>query len=221
MLRCHSRRWSGTLCGARILGVVVIGIGLVGCAGGLLPSGPPPNLYNLTPKSTFSDGLPEADWQLVIEEPLASGGLDSSQIALRPSATELKYFASARWTERAPKMVQTLLVESFENTKSIVSVGRQAIGLRSDFSLRTELREFQAEYFNGAKAPTVRVRVNAKLIKQPRQLIVASQSFEGAVGAEAGDISSIIDAFDRALGRVIKDLVQWTLVAGDKASGES
>ena len=59
----------------------------------------------------------------------------------------------------------TLLVESFENTGKIVAVGRQAIGLRSDFNLKSELREFQAEYFGGAKIPTVRVRINTKLIK--------------------------------------------------------
>jgi len=57
--------------------------------------GPPLNLYNLTPKSTFSDDLPEVSWQLVIEEPLAAGGLDSSRIAMRPAPTELKYFADA------------------------------------------------------------------------------------------------------------------------------
>ena len=69
---------------------------LLGCDG-LLPSlgGPPPNLYTLTPKSTFAKGLPQVKWQLVVEEPVASGGLNVDRIALRVSATELKYFARA------------------------------------------------------------------------------------------------------------------------------
>ena len=108
-------------------------------------------------------------------------------------------------------MVQTLLVESFENTGRIVSVGRQAIGLRSDFNLKTELREFQAEYLGGARVPEVRVRINAKIIQQPRQMIMVSRSFEQVVAAKGANMSAIITAFDEALGNVLKDLVEWTL----------
>lgn len=183
-----------------------------GCVGNFLTgSGPPPNLYTLTPKSTFPDDLPEVATQLAIEETLAFSGLDASKIALKPTPTEVKYFAQARWTERSPKMVQTLLIESFENTGKIVAVGREAIGLRSDFSLKTELREFQAEYFNSAELPSVRVRINAKIVRQPRQLILASRSFEEVIGVEEKGMAPIITAFDEALGKVIKQLVIWTL----------
>ena len=182
-----------------------------GCTGALLPKGPPPALYNLTPKSTFPGSLQRVTWQLIIEEPVAAGGLDSSRIALRPRPTELQYFADARWTERAPRMIQTLLVESFENTEKIVAVGRQDIGLRSDINLKIELREFQAEYFEGVDRPRVRVRLNAKLIRQPRQEIVASKSFETLVPFEANSgMQPIIGAFDLALGRVMKQLIEWT-----------
>lgn len=177
--------------------------------------GPPLNLYNLTPKSTFDDDLPEVSWQLVIEEPLAAGGLDSSRIAMRPAPTELKYFADARWAERAPRMVQTLIVESFENTGKIVSVGRQAIGLRSDFSLKTELREFQADYFHDGGRPVITVRISAKLIKQPRQYIIASKSFDHSLAAVDDTLPNIINGFDAALGKVIKRLVEWTLKSSD------
>lgn len=197
--------------------VLVLTAALAGC-GGLLPvAGPAPDLYNLTPKSTFNDGLPRVDWQLVIEEPLAAGGLDTTHIALRPTPTELRYFAESRWTERAPKMIQTLLVESFENTARIVAVGRQAIGLRSDFNLKTELREFQAEYFGDSTVARVRVRINAKIVTQPRQVIVASQSFESMQSAQGSGMKPVVDAFDLALGSVIKQLVEWTLRTADDA----
>ncbi len=174
-------------------------------------AGPAPSLFNLTPKSTFSEGIELVDWQLVIEEPLAAGGLDSNRIALRPKPTELKYFAEARWTERAPRMVQTLLIESFENTGKIVAVGRQVIGLRADYSLKTELREFQAEYFDNEKVPFVRVRINAKIIRQPRQEIIASLNFEERLEAGGSTMRAIVQSFDQALGKVIKRLVTWTL----------
>lgn len=185
---------------------------LAACEGLLPGSGPPPDLYTLTPKSTFDENLPRVDWQLVVEEPIAAGGLNIQRIALRNRPTELNYFAGAQWTERAPQMVQTLLVESFENSHSIVAVGRQAIGLRSDYNLKSELREFQAEYAAGRAVPTVRVRLNVKIIRQPRRDIIASENFEAVAPARANSMAEIVAAFDEALGKVLKQVVEWTLV---------
>ena len=151
--------------------------------------------------------------QLIIEEPVAAGGLDTSRMALRPHATQLQFYADARWTERAPKMVQTLLVESFENTNKIISVGRQSIGLRSDFTLKTELREFQVEQSPDSENMSVRVRINAKLVKQPTRVIIGSQSFEYARETPSDStMDEIVVAFDIATGKVIKRLVEWTLL---------
>ena len=54
------------------------------------------------------------------------------------------------WTDNAPLMVQTLLIESFESTRSIIAVGREAVGLRPDYVLHTDLREFDATYDDGS-----------------------------------------------------------------------
>jgi cholesterol transport system auxiliary component len=197
---------------ARAAWLLPIFLFLTGCSVLEIP-GAPPDLYNITPKSTFSGDLPTVNHQLIIEEPIAAGGLDTNRIALRPHPTKLQFFAGSRWTERAPKMLQTLLIESFENTNRIVSVGRQSIGLRSDYTLKTELREFQAETDDQTGATTIRVRINAKLVQQPKRIIVGSQSFEHLVEVDsAGGMSAIVVAFDTATGRVIKKLVEWTIM---------
>jgi cholesterol transport system auxiliary component len=110
-------------------------------------------------------------------------------------------------------MVQTLLVESFENTNKIISVGRQSIGLRSDFTLKTELREFQVEQSPDSENMSVRVRINAKLVQQPTRVIIGSQSFEYARETPSDStMDEIVVAFDIATGKVIKRLVEWTLL---------
>jgi cholesterol transport system auxiliary component len=181
----------------------------------LIETEPPPTLYNLTPKSSFPENMPMVDWQLVINEPIAARGLDTTRIVVRPAPTQLQYIAGSRWTNRAPRMVQTLMVESFENSGKIIAVGRQAIGLRSDYNLKTELREFQAEFYNGEKFGQVRVRINAKLIAQPQQVIIASKNFERVAPADSENMETIVDAFDAALGGVLKRLVIWTLATPD------
>ena len=181
-----------------------------------LGGGPPPDLYTLSPKSTFAADLPKVDWQLVVEEPSAAKGIDTDRIAIAPTALEVKYFPSARWADRAPRMVQALMIQSFENTKKILSVGRQSLGLRSDYVLKTELREFQAEK-NADGTVSVRVRLNVKLVRPSLGAIVTSQSFESLKPAASESVADIVAAFDEAVGAVLKRAVGWTLVEGEKA----
>lgn len=187
-----------------------------GCTLPVPGQGPPPELYRLTPKSTFREDLPTAEWQLVLEPPVAAAGLNTTRIALQRSPTQIEFYARSGWADRAPLMVQTLMIESFENSRKIVSVGRESVGLRADFILKSELRELQAVYYNGG-LPEAWVGLNAKLVQMPRRAIVASQSFEARVTAEADSLSAIVSAFDEASGKVLRRLVAWTLIEGDKA----
>lgn len=188
---------------------------LPGC-GGLLPKlEEPPNLYRLTPKSSFGDDLHPVSWQLAVEQPYAAAAIDTARIALMSSPIQVEYYARSNWTDRAPDMVQGLIVESFENSGLIPSVGRQSSGLRSNFVLLPELREFQAEYMTGP-IPVAHVRINVKLIRLPDRVIVANASFASKTEAAADTIYDVVMAFDEALGKVLKELVRWTLITGSR-----
>jgi cholesterol transport system auxiliary component len=161
-------------------------------------------------------------WQLLVVQPIAPAGIDTSRIALGPSPLTLDYFAGASWTDSAPQLVQTLLIQSFENTGDIVSVGRDSSLLRADFILLTELRQFQADYSQGGQnnPPIVRVRVNLKLVKMPEREIVAGETFDAAVPAAGNSLAEIVDAFDEAIGKVMRRTVEWTLRQGANAYAE-
>lgn len=189
---------------------------MASCGFGALTGGPAPDIYFLTPKSTFDEDTPKVDWQLVVEEPTAAKGIDTDRIAIAMSTLELKYLGGVRWADRAPRMVQELLIQSFENSKRIVSVGRQSLGLRSDFVLKTELREFQAEKAADGKGTKVRVRMNLKLVRPVQGHIVASETIERVVDVPSDGVSVITPAFDQALGKVLKQAVSWTLKEGQQ-----
>jgi cholesterol transport system auxiliary component len=208
----QSRLFAGPRSRVRVAVILVLGL-VVGC--GIIPEpSPAPQLYTLTPKSTFSDDLAAVDWQLGIETPTAPAGLSSARIAVTREPLTLEYYAGAQWVDDAPAMVQRLLIESFENSGRIVGVGRLAVALRSDYVLQPELREFQAEYSPEIKAPKIRVRVNVKLIKMPERRIVASDTFERIMDAPDNRMPVIVKTFDQALGKVMRDLVVWTLARG-------
>ena len=213
----------------RIAVLAILGAALLlsGCVEFPAVKEEPPRLYVLTPKSTYPENLKPVKWQLLVEAPVSPAGLNTARIALQDSPIELRYFFKANWTDFAPKMVQALIIESFENSGRIVSVGREQIGLASDFILKTELREFQAEYDSplpdGAKvlgpgdpAPWARVRINAKLVKMPQREIIATKTVERRIRANANTMAEIIAAFDEALGKTLKTIVVWTLETGEK-----
>jgi len=181
---------------------------------GILPKvSEPLDMYTLTPKTTFQNPPPKVNWQLVCELPVAAAGIDSARIALQHNAYQLEYFAKAAWTDNATAMVQTLLIESFENTGSIVAVGREAIGLRPDYLLKTDLREFEAIYDGDNPVPVIWVKIIAKLVKMPERRIIAATEAEAKSKAAGSKFTDVIDAFDDALGHVLKDIVMFTLTS--------
>ena len=187
----------------------VLILALAGCSG-LFGGNQPAQLYRVTPTSTFPANLPHRSVQILIDVPLSPAGLDSSRIALTRSAVSIDYYADSEWTERVPLLVQTALLESFENSKSIIAIDRESAGLRADFILKTELRHFEAVYDSPNGAPEIWVSINVRLADPTERDIIAQTSFERGQRAVANNIPDIILAFDEALGAVLKDIVVWT-----------
>jgi len=185
-------------------------LALAGCSG-LLGGGAPAHLYRLTPKSTYPPNLPHPSVQLLIDVPLAPAGLDNSRIALSRSPISIDYFADSEWTDRAPLLVQTAILQSFENSKAITALDRESVGLRADFILRTEIRHFEAVYDSSDAPPEMWVAINVRLVSPSSRDVVAQSSFERRRRASANDVPSIVSAFDEALGGVMKDIVVWTV----------
>jgi cholesterol transport system auxiliary component len=194
-----SRRWVPSL--------LILALG--GCSG-LFGGSAPAHLYRLTPKGNFPANLPHRPIQLLVDVPLAPAGLDSSRIALSRSAVSIDYFADSEWTDRAPLLVQTALLESFENSRATNAIDRESIGLRADFILKTEMRHFEAVYASPKGPPEVWVALNVRLVNPADREIVAQTSFEQRQRASTNDVPSIILAFNEALGSVMREIVVWT-----------
>jgi cholesterol transport system auxiliary component len=171
-------------------------------------------------KTTFPPDLPSISRQLLVSTPIAPAEIDTTRVALTRSPTTIDYFANAAWSDRAPAMVQSLLIESFEQTGKIISVSRDLAVLRADYILMSELRRFEARYENGEAPPTVLVRLLVRLIKMPERTIIGDDLAEGREPAASNSMDAIIEAYNEALGSVMKRLVTWTLrrIGGDNGA---
>ena len=191
-------------------------LGLSGCAGigTLNRAATPSDLYALTPKSTFDSNLPRLRQQIIVEEPTATAAVDTDQVAVMPNPLQVQYLPKVRWVDRAPLIVQALLIESFENSGKVAAVGRSTVGLRPDYSIVTDIREFQATLPDEAVEDSrlvVDVRLNIKIVDSYSDHIIASSSFGKQRVAASDEMIDIATAFDGALGSAMREAVEWSI----------
>jgi len=180
-----------------------------GC-GGIFSDTPRRPLYQLKPALTFGAPMRPIAAQLLVALPSAPAGLDTNRVALSRSAMSLDYYADAEWSDSAPLLVQSALVDAFEKSGAFPSVGRDSAGLRADFILETDLRDFTAVYDSPNAPPRVTVALTLKLIKIPDRKIVAQHTVLRQQPAAGTAIPDIIQAFNGALAGAVEEAVRWT-----------
>jgi cholesterol transport system auxiliary component len=182
------------------------------CSGIIGPPAASP-IYVLRPDYAAAPAGPAVRWQLTVELPQASDALDTMRILLLQSTGQMDYYADANWQDRLPYVLQGTLVEAFEASGRMQAVGRDTEGLKSDYLLVTDVRDFQARYAAPDAPPTAVVRLVAKLVATRTRTIVASKDARGEVQAARNDLPSVIAAFNQALAGVQAQIVEAALNA--------
>jgi cholesterol transport system auxiliary component len=197
----------------RILAAVIIAIlPLSGCGAltSISKAGAELDAYTLSPAP--GSGTPERGrGHLIVELPSSAGALSTDRILIKPVPYQAQYLPKGRWIEPAPALVQTLLVASFQNFGGFALVGRTANGLNPDFTLMTELVDFQVEpSVTGTEQFIVRITLMMTLVRESDRRIVASRRFSTSETAASDDTQVVVSTFDRALRKLLQDIVVWT-----------
>jgi cholesterol transport system auxiliary component len=185
---------------------------LSACSGMIGPPDAAP-IYVLDPANPPRSGGRPVPWQLAIVLPEASDTLDSTRIALLQPTGQLDFFANASWQDRLPFVVQSALVEAFESSGRTPGVGRDSEGIKTDYLLLTDIREFEAHYAVADAAPMAQVRIEAKLVNTRTRMIVQSADAHSEVPASQNSVPSVVAALNQALADVQSQIVEWALNA--------
>lgn len=153
----------------------------------------------------------------VIQEPTASGVLNTDRILVRPSSTQVQYLPDARWSETAPAMIQSALVEGFERAGAFRYVGRDPLALSGNLVLVTNLTEFHADIDPKANTGAVHVSLVARLVREDGVAILATRTFSREVAVPDAATATIIAAYEIAAQGVLSDLTQWVLATRDSS----
>ncbi len=155
---------------------------------------------------------PTVDWQLAVELPLTSDALDTRRMAIMPSPGVLQVYKGARWRDAPPALLRSLLVEAFEDSGRIVGVGASGSGLRADYSLAIELREFTVDYRDGA--PHASISLNAKLMNFVTNRVLFARTFRSESPMADASADAANHAFEKTLNDLLPQMVDWTLENG-------
>ncbi len=177
--------------------------------------GPPPRQFRLTPKTTFPADLPKVRWSLMVDQPTTEPSIATVRIA-RTNGLEVEYYAGANWVDRPSALIEPLIIQSFQNSGAIDVVASRRSDVRADFMLQTNIAAFQAQQTESGP-PEARVVISARLVTMPQREVVGTTEIGRSVPAPTADLASIAAALDDALGKVLKRLVEWTLVTGQAA----
>ncbi|MCE3004903.1 MAG: ABC-type transport auxiliary lipoprotein family protein [Xanthomonadaceae bacterium] len=150
-------------------------------------------------------------WQLAVDEPTAAEPLDGARIVLAPGGGEFGVYRGARWGERAPRLLQDLLLRSLADSGRIAGLGRGTDGVRADYRLLVDLRAFHVE----ADAGQARIALSARLLRWPDGSVVAAQAFEAEAPVARGGIPAVVAAFESASAELVPALAAWTLAQGE------
>ncbi|WP_158813396.1 ABC-type transport auxiliary lipoprotein family protein [Methylocapsa sp. S129] len=144
--------------------------------------------------------------QIAIREPLASQDLDSQRILVRTGPEAVAYLAGAQWSDRLPALVQTRLVQTFQNAQLVQSVARAGSGFTPDYSLELDIRAFELD----AKGAQADVDIAAKIVDDRGGRIVAARIFKMQVPAGGTDGAQASVALNAALSTVMAQIVAFT-----------
>jgi cholesterol transport system auxiliary component len=189
-------------------------LAIAGCAD-LIGPPPAPQIYALDPEFTSLADAPNVSWQLVVAQPTAPQVLDTQRIALERAPNIMDYYANAQWPDSLTALLQSLLIEAFEKSGKVSAVGRESAGLRADYVLSTEIRNFEAFYQIPDSVPKIRVILVAKILGAVSHNFVGAKQVQREAQATANDLVSITAAFRDAARMAVEDIVGWTLRASN------
>ncbi len=176
-------------------------LSLVGCA--LAGGSRAPTTYDLVAPRSFAGAAKPAPWQLLVYEPTATSALDTSRLMVRPKADQVSYYKGIAWSDRLPRLVQTRMIETFQNSGAVRAVSPSS----GQYALAVELRAFHIDVTSGRAA--AEIDMFAKLINTATGRVVSTKGFNARVAAKTNSPGDAIAALNQAFTEVLQDTTTW------------
>ncbi|PYE89965.1 cholesterol transport system auxiliary component [Phyllobacterium leguminum] len=169
----------------------------------------PLDTFDLTASRPAVAAKSRKNLQILIQAPAALKALDGQNIVVNTSPDEIEYLKGAQWGDRLPSIVQSRLVQAFDNTGLLGGVGRPGDGLAIDYQVITDIRTFGVDAFTSN--PTATVEIGAKIMNDKNGEVRATRVFTASVPVRGSGNAAYVQALNAAFDQVTGEIVSWTL----------
>jgi cholesterol transport system auxiliary component len=176
----------------------VLALTLGGCGGGSAL-----DTYDLSP--TAAHGPSALRGQIAIREPTASLDIDGQRIVIRTGPDTLAYLSGAQWSDRLPVLVQTRLLQTFQNAGLLKWVSRSSDGVAADYVLEMDIRAFEIDV---ARHSAV-VDVAAKIVASRSGRVTAAKIVRVEAPAASTGGAPAAASLNEALAGAMRQIVAF------------
>jgi len=164
----------------------------------LLQTTPPDRIFALTPLPP-APLLPSNNPKITVSEPDALRVLDTQRIANRSGDLEFQYYSGAIWEDRAPAILQHLLIATLRNRLQATVTSDELATLGAP--LTSDLEDFQIE-------PGNQIHITLEV-----NFAGLSKTFETRQTAASGRMTDLVAAFNQGCQQILSELVTWVAAA--------
>jgi phospholipid/cholesterol/gamma-HCH transport system substrate-binding protein len=162
--------------------------------------------FDLTAPRTFPSLDKTSKGRLAVAEPTALIMLDTQKLVLRsPSGSRTAMAGNAQWGDSLPKLIQSRIIQTFENATSAAAVSRAVDNLSADRQLLLDIRSF--DLVTGEQ-PVATVEIAAKMVGEGSRVLDA-RTFSATAPASSTDAAAVAAALNQAFGKVATEMVVW------------
>jgi len=147
--------------------------------------------------------------QILIAQPAALKALDGDNIIISNGGGSIFYLNAAQLSDRLPPLVQSRLVQAFEDSGIFGGVGRPGDGLAVHYQLLSDIREFAIEAHT--RPQQARIEISLKIIDDRRGSVRAARVFSQRQPVMGKGNSAYAQALERAFSLLLTDIVNWTV----------
>ncbi len=176
---------------------------LLAALAGACSSGSAPTSYDLSAPTSRIRGA--AGVQVLVNEPAALQTLSSQQILVKDASGTVSFLGGAQWADNLPRLIQTRLINTFENSSQLRGVSRPSSGAVADVQLVSELRSFEI----ATPSNEAVVEISVKIVSDQNGRIVNGRIFRARTPVAALDAPNAARGLDETLSTVMLDIVRW------------
>ncbi len=170
---------------------------------GACSSGPAPTTYDLSAPTSRISG--SSGVQVLVAEPAALQTLSTQQIIVKDASGAISFLGGGQWADNLPRLIQTRLINTFENASQIRGVSRPSSGAVADVQLISELRSFEI----ATPSNEAVVEISVKIVNDSNGRIVNGRIFRARAPVASVDAANAARGLDEALSVAMLDIVRW------------